>query len=334
MTSPADTTQQKTPVRRTLGLVGAAGCGLILAIQSRINGTLGTRLGDGLAAAVVSFSAGLIVLIVLSLAMPSARAGMRRLVTEVREPGGGLRPWHCLGGVCGGFLVFTQSSTVGMLGVALFTVGVVAGQVTSGLVVDRFGLGPGGPRTVTVTRFAGAGLAIVSVVIAVSAELDGGRASWLVLLPALAGVGIAWQQAVNGRVRYTAGSTVSATTVNFAVGTAALVLAFGAHLATGATPNPLPGEWWLYVGGPIGIFVIGGAVVFVRYTGVLLLSMAMIAGQLSGALLLDLLLPAPGTVVHTSTLVGIGLTFLAVVVAVLPEPTRTGTGTSAGSLRG
>lgn len=60
----------------------------------------------------------------------------------------------------------------------------------------------------------------------------------------------------------------------------------------------------------------------------------MIAGQLSGALLLDLLVPAPGTVVHTSTLVGIGLTFLAVVVAVLPEPTKTGTGASASRLRG
>lgn len=322
---PSPSSSRSEPqLRRGLGLAGAAATGALLAVQSRINGTLGARLGDGIAAAVISFGVGLTVLMLCTAVVPGARRGFRRIAGTLRS-GTGLRPWQCLGGVCGAFLVLSQGVTTSALGVALFTVAAVAGQVTSGMIVDRFGLGPGGRQRVTPARVVGAVLALVAVLVAVSAQLGGAQASWLVVLPALAGIGVAWQQAVNGRVKQTADSAVSASTLNFATGTAALVLALLVEITVRGLPESLPAEPWLYLGGLLGIFVIVGATVLVRYTGVLLLSMGMIAGQLVGALALDLVVPTPGTRVEVSTVVGIGLTLVAVCIAALPAGARTAT---------
>ncbi|MBK0865881.1 MULTISPECIES: DMT family transporter [unclassified Saccharopolyspora] len=302
---------------RVLGLLGAIAVGVLLSVQSRINGTLGARLQDGAAAALISFGSGLVVLLIGTAFLPAARRGLRRVGTAVR--GGGLRWWHLLGGISGGYLVFSQSLTAATLGVALFTVAVVAGQVSSGMVVDRLGLGPAGPQRVTPPRMIGGVLAVIAVVIAVSAKLGGSAASWLILVPALAGIGVAWQQAVNGRVKQTADSAASAAVINFGTGTAALAVAWVAELAVRGLPSSLPTAPWLYVGGFLGIFVIGGSAVLVHYTGVLVLSMGMVAGQLLGALVLDLVVPAPGTHVAASTLIGVLLTFVAVAVASLPD---------------
>ncbi|WP_433870191.1 DMT family transporter [Saccharopolyspora sp. CA-218241] len=302
---------------RALGMIGAAVVGVLLAAQARLNGALGAELGDGVIAALISFGGGLAVLLPAAVLHPAGRRGARRLVAEVRGSGG-LRAWHCLGGVCGAYLVITQGVAAGGLGVALFTVSVVAGQVTSGLVVDRFGLGPAGPQPVTVLRLVGAALAVFAVLIAVSAQLGDAQVSWLVLLPGLAGLGLGWQAAVNGRVQQVA-STLTAATLNFGVGTLALVLASAAVLVLRGAPERFPTEPWLYAGGLIGIVVIVGNVALVRFTGVLVLSLGLIAGQLLGALLLDVLVPVPGSVVVPSTVFGVLLTLLAVGVAAVPD---------------
>ncbi|WP_246154901.1 DMT family transporter [Saccharopolyspora hirsuta] len=303
--------------QRALGMVGAAAVGVLLAVQARINGALGARMDDGIAAGLISFLCGFAVLFAASLVVPRARRGFRNLAAELRAPGG-LRPWQCLGGVCGGYLVFTQGMAATALGVAMFTVAVVAGQVSSGLVVDRLGLGPAGPQRVTATRLVGAALAVVAVLISVSAQLGGAHASWLVLLPALAGIGLGWQAAVNGRMKQAADSAVFAAMVNFGVGMTALALAFAVEVLVRGLPE-LPADGWLYTGGFLGIFVIGGSVALVRYTGVLLLSLGMISGQLIGALLLDVFAPATGDGIAPSTAVGVLLTLVAVGVAALPD---------------
>ncbi|MCP2261548.1 transporter family-2 protein [Streptoalloteichus tenebrarius] len=301
---------------RGIGLVAALGIGLVIAAQSRVNGELGHRLGDGIAAAVVSFGGGLVVLLVLVPASPWGRRGLTRLRAALRDRS--LRPWQCLGGVCGAFFVVGQGLTVATLGVALFTVAVVAGQAASGLAVDRAGLGPAGPQPLTLPRVLGAGLAVVAVVIAVSGRL-GDPAGWaLALLPALAGAGLAWQQAVNGRVRGAAGAALPAAFVNFLTGTAALLLVLVVDLAVRGLPDAAPADWWLYAGGPLGIVFIAGAAAVVRITGVLVLGLGSVAGQLVGAVLLDVFVPAPGQSVDTATFVGTGLTLVAIVLAVLP----------------
>ncbi len=298
-------------------MFGAAGVGMLLAIQARINGTLGARMDDGIAAGLISFLCGFVVLVAATFVIPQARRGWRNLRAELRKPDG-LRPWQCLGGVCGGYLVFTQGMAATALGVAMFTVAVVAGQVSSGLVVDRFGLGPAGPQHVTPARLFGAGLAVVAVVIAVSTQLGSGQASWLVLLPALAGIGLGLQAAVNGRMKQAVDSTVFAAMFNFGVGMTALALAFAVEVVLRGLP-PLPADAWLYTGGFLGTLVIGGSVALVRFTGVLVLSLGVIAGQLVGALLLDVFAPASGAGISTSTFLGVLLTLVAVGVAAMPD---------------
>ena len=75
----------------------------------------------------------------------------------------------------------------------------------------------------------------------------------------------------------------------------------------------------LYLGGLIGAIFIGGAVIVVRITGVLLLGLGSVAGQLVMSLVLDVVLPTPGQVIVTSTVVGTLLTLVAVMIAALPS---------------
>ncbi|MEV6816499.1 DMT family transporter [Micromonospora sp. NPDC051296] len=317
MSAAGTATRPALSAGRRAGALGLATvAGVAVAVQSRINGELGGRLGDGIAAAVVSFGLGLLVLLVLVPATRGGRRGLAALRGALAD--GTLRPWQCLGGVCGAFLVFTQGATVGALGVAAFTVAVVAGQSGSSLLVDRAGVGPSGRQPVTVARLAGAVLTVAAVLLAVSGRFGEPTALVLAVLPLLAGVGVAWQQAVNGWVRVTTTSTLTATLVNFAVGTAALLAAFAVDLALrGRPPGSLPAEPWLYLGGPIGVTFIAVAAAVVRFTGVLLLGLATIAGQVTGAVLLDLLLPTAASRPGPTTLLGAGLTLVAVAVAAL-----------------
>ncbi|MER5605688.1 DMT family transporter [Micromonospora tulbaghiae] len=300
--------------RRVAGVGLATASGVMVAVQSRINGELGVRLADGIAAAVVSFGVGLLILLVLVPATPGGRRGLSALRGALRA--GTLRPWQCLGGVCGAFLVATQGLTIGALGVAVFTVAVVAGQSGSSLLVDRAGIGPAGRQPVTPNRLIGAVLTVLAVLLAVGDRLGDPQALTLALLPLAAGVGIAWQQAVNGRVRAASGSAMTATLVNFTVGTAALLVTFAVDLAVRGRPaGAFPDEPWLYLGGPLGIVFIALAAALVRFTGVLLLGLATIAGQIVGAVLLDLLLPTAASHPGLDTLLGAALTMVAVLVA-------------------
>jgi len=308
-------TDQPSVKLRVAGAALAAVGGVTLAVQGRVNGQLGQRIGDGVVAALVSFGIGSVLLLASLPLLPNARAGLRRLRRAVRDRE--LRPWQCLGGASGAFLVTTQSLTVSILGVAVFTVAVVAGQVVASLPVDRAGLGPAGPQAVTPPRLAGAALAVVAVVISVSghpAIADPGGLWWAVL-PAVGGLFLAWQLAVNGRVRVAAADVVVPTLVNFLVGTSVLVVATAVTLLARGLPNALPGEWWLYVGGPLGICTVLTAVTAVRWTGVLLLGLSSVAGQLIGAVLLDL----SADDLSATTLIGAAVTMVACGMAAVPE---------------
>lgn len=303
--------------RRAGGIALAVVSGAALAVQSRINGELAVRIHDAVGAAAISFGSGLLLLVLLVPALPVGRRGLHALRDALR--GGRIRPWQCLGGTCGAFLVATQGFAVATLGVAVFIVALVAGQSASGLMVDRVGAGPGGPRAITTPRLAGAVLTVLAVLLAVADRLGRPAALALAVLPLLAGIGIAWQQAVNGHVRVVSGSAMVAGLVNFVAGTAALVIALAISVAVRGLPGTPPaGDWWLYAGGPLGVVFIALGSAVVRYTGVLLLGLGMIAGQVTGALVIDLAVPAAAGRPGWNTLAGAALTLLAVAIAVLP----------------
>lgn len=313
---------------RVVGTGVAVVVGVAMAAQARINGELGARIDDGLVAALLSFVGGLVLLVVLAALIPRMRTGLRRVFSAIRSPRAGLRPlrpYQLLGGLCGAFLVTCQGLTVALVGVAVFTVALVAGQAASALLVDRAGVGPGGPQPVTTPRVFGAALALVAVVFSVSDRLGSPDDLWPALLPALAGIGIAWQQAVNGRVGEAArgdgppvAGMLPAALVNFTAGTVALLLVAALEVGVRGLPEPLPTEPWLYLGGPLGVLFIGAAASVVPVTGVLLLGVGTVAGQLVGALLLDLVLPAAGAHLTATALFGTALTLLAVLVIALP----------------
>ena len=299
-----------------LAIGGAVLVGVLTALQARINGQLGVRLDDGLVAAVVSFGSGLVIMIVLSAALPMGRRGFAALVHGVR---GRRIPWWMLaGGAAGALTVATQGVAVGLIGVSLFTVGVVAGQALCGLVLDRIGFGPAGVVAVTVPRLIGGALALVAVAIALAGDGLGGIPWWMLVLPLLTGVGIAWQQATNGRLRQRVGTPLTATLVNFVGGTLILAVAALVHVVVVGPPRAFPTEAWLYTGGAIGVVYIVMSASLVAHTGVLLLGLGAVVGQLGMSFVLDALWPAPASpgVVQEVAMVLVAL--LSVVVATVP----------------
>lgn len=290
--------------------------GALTALQSRINGELADVTDSGLQAALVSFGSGWILLTVIMLASPSVRRGLGQVRHALRD--GHLRWWQALGGLLGGFFVAVQSATVPILGVAVFTVAVVAGQVSNSIVVDRLGLGPAGRQWVTPARVVSAILALAAVIVAVSDRLGGGASgsALAVGFALIAGLAIAVQQAINGRVGAAARNAWTAAWVNFTLGTAMLGAALG--IAWGLTdfdPGDLPrGPVWLYLGGAIGVLFIAAAAWVVQRLGVLLFALLTITGQLSGALVLDLVAPAAGVTFHLTLVAGVLLAVVAVAV--------------------
>jgi len=297
--------------------LGAAGMiGALTAIQSRINGQLGVRLEDGFVAAVVSFGSGLAILIVLSLALPAGRRGFGRLVAGVRDRG--IPRWMLVGGVAGALTVATQGLVVGIIGVSLFTVGYVAGQTVFGLVLDRVGYSPGGAVAVTVPRVAGGVLALAAVVLSLSGSGSSSAPLWMLALPFIAGVGVAWQQATNGRLRQKVGTPLTATLVNFITGTLVLAVAAAVHVAIEGPPEPFPVEPWLYLGGALGVVYIFLSAAVVVHTGVLLLALGTIGGQLFASVVIDAIWPAAGSPGILLEILVVAVALSSVVVAAVP----------------
>ncbi|KJK47363.1 hypothetical protein UK23_20715 [Lentzea aerocolonigenes] len=293
----------------TGGVLAAIG-GLAIAVQGRVNGSLAASLQNGFLAALISFGGGWLVLVVAVLSRQSGRHGLLRLRDALVHRR--IRWWECVGGLAGAFLVTSQGIAIATIGVAVFTVAVVVGQVVSSLVVDRRGIGPGEPKPLTVTRVLGAAVGVVAVVVAVSARFTSPGALWLAVLPLVAGLLMGWQQAVNGLVREAAGHSVATILVNFTTGTVALLVV---NLVAARGVASFPSEWWLYLGGLLGIVGVGGAIVSVRFIGVLMVGLCTVCGQLIGAVLLDALaghLALP-------TIIGVVLTLVSVGVAALPS---------------
>jgi transporter family-2 protein len=310
------------PMVARLGVIAAVtafAVGGLTALQSRINGELAAMTQSGVQAALVSFSTGWILLTVILLAAPGMRRGLVDVVRGLR--GGQLRWWQVLGGLLGGFFVAVQSATVPVIGVAVFTVAVVAGQVSNSILVDRAGLGPAGRQSITPTRVISAILALTAVAVAVSDRLGGAAEGSLlaVVVALVAGLAIAVQQAINGRVGAAARNAWTAAWVNFTLGTVMLSAVLG--VAWGLTefdPGTLPsGPWWVYLGGTIGVLFIAAAAWVVQRLGVLLFALLTITGQLTGALLLDWLAPAAGVPVRVTLVIGVVLAGIAVAVGSL-----------------
>jgi transporter family-2 protein len=290
--------------------------GTLIAVQSRVNGQLAVHVGTGLMPAWWTMTTGLAILGIVGVAHAPSRTSASRILPALRE--GSLPRWAVLGGIAGAVFLITQSVVVPLVGVAVFSVGTVAGQTSGSLLVDRLGISASGVVHITANRVVASVLAVVAVAVAISDRLTTASGTIAFALFAfLAGALVAPQQAANGRVAVRSGSPYSGALVNFIGGTVVLSLAMLIALGPlGLFINdPWGAPWWAYVGGFLGLSVIAGAAWVVPVLGVLVFSLLSVMGQLTGALLLDLVVPTPGTTVGWHLFAGVGLTFVAVLIA-------------------
>lgn len=283
-----------------LALALAMAGGVASATQSAANAALGERTSAPVAVLMNNAIGSLLVLAGLAV-LPSLRAGLRTAI-RTRLPW-----WAYLGGFGGAFFVISSVYAVPILGVAVFTIAQVAGAAFGGLGVDRAGLAPTGRLPVSWPRLAGTALGVTAVALS-QAGRPAGRLALSVLALALAGgIAVALQGALNGRVSATS-TPGAATVVNFAVATPTVV-AFAA--ATGTIgphwPSRWPTEWYLYIGGTLSVLIVAVLAVCVRSIGVLRTSLALVGGQLGGAVLLDAVRPG-GAGPAPAVLAGVVLT--------------------------
>lgn len=290
--------------------------GALLAVQGRINGTLSGALGNApVVAAAISFAVGTVALLAYALArgvLPPARAQL------ARTPG---RWWCRLGGLGGAALVGSSAAAIPQVGVALTSVFVVTGQTAGSLAADGTGLGPSGRHEPTVARLAGAGLAVVALAVGALGAGGGGLRPTLLAVVVVAGVLVAGQQAVNGRLQQASGSAPYAGLVNFAGGTLVLVAVSLVLGLVGALPHlTVRGPVWIYLGGLGGAAYITLSAMVIGTLGVLRVSLGSVTGQLAGGLVLDLAAPTAGTHVRAATYAAVVLTLVALLVSGLRRP--------------
>jgi transporter family-2 protein len=302
-----------------LGLALSFLVGVGVAVQAFYNGRLARQLGSIELAGLANMVTGGTALALLAV----ASGALRRAVARVRdgraplarghgeaERGAILRWWMFVGGFSGALMVVTTAKAAPEVGVALMTVAVVCGQTGGSLAVDATGLSPSGRHRMSGGRLFGVGLAVAAVAVETLAARTQPHPLLLAVL-VVAGIAFAVQQAINARLGRAVGEPLVAAVVNFTVGF--LVLAAVSLVVVGGRP---PGGWSAppldWIGGLLGAaFVIVSAFV-VPVIGVLRLTLAAVAGQSAGALLLDLVAPAPGEAVSVGTVVGVALALAAV----------------------
>ncbi|MEY3028650.1 MAG: hypothetical protein RL198_47, partial [Actinomycetota bacterium] len=246
---------------------------------------------------------GLIVIALFLVSSRKQRRLMSKLVNKLRA--GSLKPWALIGGTFGGLFVMTQGLAAGALGVALFTVGVVAGQAISALVVDGIGFMGLAKRRINSLRIGGTALALAGLI--VTSEPATYEISWLIVMPFLAGAGTGFQQALNASLGQVAESPIVATLVNFLVGFSLILVTTLVVQAGIDWPASFPSNPLLYIGGVIGVTFIFSQIIVVPKIGALATSIALLFGQLGGSLLLDLIVPVAARGITISTVVGIAL---------------------------
>jgi len=306
----------------------AALSGILIAAQSRVNGGLSAALGNSTEAAVYSFGSGFLVLNIIALANPKVRAGVRRIFAGVRS--GELPAWRLSAGAMGGIFVAIQTFTVPIIGVALLSVVMIAGQTVASLIVDRIGITGGGKQAITARRVFAAAITIVAVLVAVWQEIRVANISIVpVIVVFLGGFMIGVQRAINGQINDISGQSFSTTWLNFFTGTTTLLILLMINTARGDELVGLPtSPWWIYWGGTIGVLYIASSSVIVAKIGVLSFTLFATGGQLIGSLIFDLIAPPEEVTVGINLIIGIFITYVGVLVGGLRKQGSMRTGSS------
>jgi transporter family-2 protein len=292
----------------------AALSGAMIALQARANGELSHRLNNGLQAALVSFSSGLLIIFVITLFNSQIKDGIKNLRTAVANKE--IARWKLFAGALGGSFVAIQTQIVPLIGVAIYSVASIAGQTAMSLIVDRIGLTGGGKKLISPRRVLAAVLTVLAVLVSVWDRINADNLSmFAVTAGGIAGAIVGVQRALNGQINEHSHQSFTTSLLNFATGTTFLLVLICAGLILGRNElSPLPsGPWWIYTGGVIGVIYIAFTSTIVQHLGVLTFTLFSVGGQLVGSLIIDLVSPTKGVSVSAYLVTGIVMTYAGVI---------------------
>ena len=292
----------------------AALSGAMIALQARANGELSHRLDNGLQAALVSFSSGLLIILLITPFSPHIKEGIRNLQGAISRKE--IARWKLFAGALGGSFVAIQTQIVPLIGVAIYSVASIAGQTAMSLVVDRIGLTGGGKKLISPRRVIAAVLTVLAVLVSVWDRIDANNLSMIaVTAGCVAGAVVGVQRALNGQINEHSHQSFTTSLLNFITGTTFLVILILVFVALGKNDlSPLPaGPWWIYTGGVIGVIYIAFTSTIVQHLGVLTFTLFSVGGQLAASLIIDLVSPTEGVQISAYLVTGIVMTYFGVI---------------------
>jgi len=292
----------------------AALSGALIALQARANGELSHRLDNGLQAALVSFSSGLLIILLITPFSPHIKEGIRNMRAAISRKE--IARWKLFAGALGGSFVAIQTQIVPLIGVAIYSVASIAGQTAMSLIVDRIGLTGGGKKLISPRRVIAAVLTVLAVLVSVWDRIDANNLSMLaVTAGCIAGAVVGVQRALNGQINEHSHQSFTTSLLNFITGTSFLVILILIGIALGKNElSPLPaGPWWIYTGGVIGVIYIAFTSTIVQHLGVLTFTLFSVGGQLAASLIIDLVSPTDGVNVSAYLVTGLAMTYVGVI---------------------
>lgn len=291
--------------------------GASLALQSALNGALLVPLNNGLMSSFFSFMGG-----TTSLALIAPFT----LGQKPRDKGANPKPvrwWMWLtGGSISVFYVTAGTFLGPKLGYGLFYAAVIAGQLSSGLIVDHFAFMDLPKKPATIWRIIATLVVLAGAIMAIADKLDVdgqsvGKVVGYVIVAFVGGALLTIQAPVNSALTIRIGTLPHRTALlsfSVALGFIAIIWAVSIPIIGGGLTKVHMDqtEWWMFFGGPLGAFYVEASVQLAPVLGVAWFFVAVIAGQLLMSLFVDSFGIANSTVVAPSALriAGVVLVFV------------------------
>lgn len=280
--SPA-TARHEAPLAAVLVAVLS---GALVAVQGIFNGAFTAAGGGPLIAGWVSYI-GTLLAVILVFVIGGNAPNMWRILRHQSKWW-----WYCVG-IGGVPIVISMSWGIPIVGIAITSVCSVAGQTIMSLILDRYGVGLPARIPLTTRRLLAAGIALVGVSLAITSgtsDADLIIAIAACVLVFLSGAILTAQSAGNGAVVAHIGNPLMATLTSSIGGTILIsLIAGGSWIVGGLDGYGFPGSsnWWMYLGGPVGAGITFCAAWAVRRLGTFRLTLAVVAGQMVTALVVD-----------------------------------------------
>lgn len=286
----ADASPQQHKNAATTSVILASIGGALIAIQILVNGAL-TAAGSGpVVAAWLSYLGTLASAVAVILL-----TGRVATVISILKTKG--RPWWLLVGVAGVPTIISTAWGAPVLGVGLSAACSIGGQVIAGLILDSRGIGVDERIPLSHRRIIAGLIAIGGLVLAMGTNIDDLESPVTAILLAIAifvsGMLLSVQNAGNGAVIGISGDPLAPVLTTVTGGTTTMTILVGVLALFGATGGviaPSGVQWWMYLGGPVGMGIVLTATLAVRALGTFGLTLVMVVGQMLTGTVVDLLI--------------------------------------------